>query len=62
MHSEGTCSRAKELVILIMGRGATKREGRGHVKFCPYEKGGRKSFSQLNGGHNKFWGSFYEVA
>ena len=29
---------------LIMGRGgATKREG-GHVKFYPYEKGGRKKF------------------
>ena len=29
---------------LITGRrGATKREG-GHVKFYPYEKGGRKKF------------------
>ena len=30
---------------LIMGRGATKREG-GHVKFYPHEKGGggRKRF------------------
>ena len=25
------------------GEGATKREG-GHVKFYPYEKGGRKKF------------------
>ena len=38
---------------LIIGRGATTRKrGRGHVKFYPYEKGG----------HNKFWGSFYAVA
>ena len=31
---------------LITGRGggATKREGGGHVKFYPYEKGGRKKF------------------
>ena len=35
---------------LIMGRGgATKREG-GHVKFCPYKKGGRKTFSHAEGG------------
>ena len=31
--------------VLITGRGgATKREGGGHVKFYPYEKGGRKKF------------------
>ena len=31
--------------------GATKREGGGHVKFYPYEKGGgRKSFSHSEGG------------
>ena len=32
---------------LITGRrggGATKREGGGHVKFYPYEEGGRKKF------------------
>ena len=30
---------------LIKGRGgATKREGGGHVKFYPYEKGGRKKY------------------
>ena len=37
---------------LITGRGATKREGGGHMKFYPYEKGGQK----------KFWGRFYVVA
>ena len=40
---------------------ATKREG-GHVKFYPYEMVGGKSFSQAEGGHKKFWGSFYAVA
>ena len=38
--------------------GATKREGGGHVKFYPYEKGGgegaEKSFSHAGGGHTKF--------
>ena len=30
---------------LITGKGgATKREGGGHVKFYPYEKGGQKTF------------------
>ena len=47
---------------LITGRGGTKREGGGHVKFYPYEKGGGKSFSHAEGGHKKFWGSFYVVA
>ena len=44
------------------GGGATKRGG--HVKFYFYGKGGRKSFNHAEGGggHNKFWGSFYEVA
>ena len=44
------------------GRGGIKG---GHVKFCPYEKGGRQGFSHAEGGgggHNKFWGSFYVVA
>ena len=40
---------------------ATKQEG-GHVKFYPFENmeggGGRKSFSHVEAGHNKFWGSF----
>ena len=34
------------------------------AKFYPYERGGgRKSFSNAEGGwHNKFWGSVYTVA
>ena len=32
------------------------------MKFYPYEKGGRKSFSHAEGGHKKFMGSFYTVA
>ena len=36
---------------LITGRGATKREGCGHVKFYPYEKGGaEKVLAMLKGG------------
>ena len=42
---------------LITGKGSTKREGRGAVKFYPYKKeGGRKSFSYAEGGQKKFWG------
>ena len=50
---------------LITGRGATKQEGGGHVKFYPYKKGGgaEKCFSHAEGGgHKKFLGSFYAVA
>ena len=51
---------------LITGRGgggATKREGVGHVKFYPYEKGGpEKVLAMRKGGNKKFWGSFYTVA
>ena len=53
---------------LITGRGgdATKREGGGHVKFYPYEKGGggaEKVLAMLKGGgHKKFWGSLYALA
>ena len=51
---------------LITGRGATKWEGGGHVKFYPYENGGGgggKGFSHAEGGgHTMFWGSFYAVA
>ena len=43
------------------GEGGYKTGG-GDVKFYPYEKGGRKSFSHAEGGHNKFWDSFYAVA
>ena len=32
------------------------------MKFYPYEKGGRIFFSHAEGGHKKFWGSFYVVA
>ena len=41
--------------------GGCKTGGGGHVKFYPYEKGGRKSFSHAEGGHKQFWGSFYAV-
>ena len=30
--------------------------------FTPTEMGGGKSFNHAEGGHNKFWGSFYAVA
>ena len=38
--------------------------GGGHMKFYRYEKGGgaEKVVAMLNGGHTKFWGSFYMVA
>ena len=37
--------------------------GGGHMKFYPYEKGGgEKSVSHAEGGHKKFWGSFYVEA
>ena len=39
------------------GGGATKRQGGGHVKFYPYEKGGGgKSFSHTEGGAQKVLG------
>ena len=46
------------------GRGATKREGGGHVKFYPNKKGGgaEKVLTVLKGGHTQFLGSFYTVA
>ena len=49
---------------MITGRGDYKTGGGGHVKFYPYEKGagGAKSLSHAEGGHKKFWGSFYTVA
>ena len=50
---------------LIMGRGATIREGGCQVKFYPYEKKGGGGVEQVltmlkegGGGQNKFWGSF----
>ena len=35
-----------------------------HVKLYPYENGGRKGFTHVEGGggHNKFWDSFYVIA
>ena len=39
------------------GGGATKREGGGHLKFYPYEKGGKQVLAMLKWGggeHNKF--------
>ena len=45
-----------------MGRGGYKT-GRGHVKFCPYEKGGAENvLAMLKGRHKKFCGSFYAEA
>ena len=44
---------------LITGRGATKREGGGHVKFYPYEKdgeGAEKVLAMLKGGGTKCFG------
>ena len=44
--------------------GATKREG-GMCSFIPPKKGGGgggKSFNHGEGGHDKFWSSFYMVA
>ena len=41
--------------------GATQREcggGGGQVKFYPYKKGVRKSFSHPEGGHKRFFGYF----
>ena len=48
---------------LITGRGGGYKMERGHMNVYPYEKGGgRKSFSHAEGGHTKFWGSFYMSA
>ena len=41
---------------LFMGGGGTKREGGGHVKCYPYEKGGGKSFSHAEGGAQQVLG------
>ena len=48
---------------LITRRGGGGYITRGeHVKFYPYEKGGRKRFSHAEEGAQKVWGSFYAVA
>ena len=45
LHFSGGTRLAKGLVTNYgEGGGATKREGGGHVKFYPCEKGGRKKF------------------
>ena len=47
------------------GRGATKREGGGHVKFYLYGKGGGGEVCHAQGGGAQkalYWGSFYAVA
>ena len=46
---------SKGLVTNYGEGGATKRDGGGHVKFYPYEKGGGggKSFSHAEGGAQK---------
>ena len=43
---------------LITGRGGGLQNGRGggHVKFYPYEKGGRKKFCHAEGGAQKVLG------
>ena len=49
---------------LITGRGGgLKQEGGGGSEVVPLQKGGGggKSFSHAEGGHNKFWCSFYMV-
>ena len=38
------------------GQGATKREGGGHMKFYPYEKGEGGSLSHAEGGSHKVLG------
>ena len=50
--------------LLLGGGGATKLEGGGHMMFYPNENGGwaEKVLAMLEGGHKKFWGSFYMVA
>ena len=50
-----------------MGRGGYKTGARGggdggHVKFHPYKKGKVLAILKGEGGHKKFWGSFYAVA
>ena len=52
-------------LVTNYGEGGGLQNGRGgHVKFCPYEKGGgaEKVLAMLKGGHKKFWGHFYVVA
>ena len=49
---------------IIMGRGATKREGGRACAALPLRKGGvaEKVLSILKGEHIKFWGGLYAIA
>ena len=48
-------------LIRPTGRGATKRKGGGDKFYNPTKRGGG-GVGHAEGGHNKFWGSFYTVA
>ena len=41
---------------------ATKWEGGGACEVLPLQIGVAKSLSHAEGGHKRFWGSFYTVA
>ena len=47
---------SKGLVINYGERGGLQNGRGGHVKFCPYTKGGGKSFSHAEGGAQKVLG------
>ena len=53
---------AQGLVTNYGERGLQNGRGGGAPEVLPLRKGGGKSFSNAEGGHNKFWGSFYMVA
>ena len=55
----GVCAVIHRAKGLVTGGGL---QSGWHVKYYPYEKGGRKSFSHAEGGAQKNWGSFYAVA
>ena len=48
-------------VVTNYGEGGLQTGG-GSSKVLPLRKGGGKYFSHAEGGHKKFWGSFYTVA
>ena len=54
------------LVTVRGGGGLQNLDGGGGggvaCEVYPYEKGGGGIFSHAEGGHNKFWGSFYVAA
>ena len=52
----GEVCRPKGLVTNYGEGGLQNGRGGGHVKFYPYEKGGRKSFSHSEGGAQKVLG------